>query len=212
MNIEKFLEIEKKRAGVFNMFTALLCEPDEELIKQDIFYRNFSSYLEDFLPRTALNIDRLTNHVIDIDIQDFQVEYARLFIGPFKVPASPYSSLHMGDDIVMGKSTIWVENFYENAGIQFDPRLKDLPDHVAVETEFLYYLIYNEINYLDQEFNDEAHNFWNLHKSFFDSHYKIWIPKLCDLVIENSTLDYYKIIFKALKSFVTKVEIPQFPL
>ena len=211
MNAGQFIEKEKLRANAYNLFSSLLCEPEPSLMQETAIFKNLENYLRKLLPETDIDFSLLYTQVASLSIQKFQVEYARLFIGPFKVPAPPYSSLYLGEDILMGDTTVWVKNFYRDTGLEFDTELRDLPDHAAVETEFIYYLIYNEFNNLDRGFTDEAKLFWDRQKTFTGQHYNLWIPKLCDKVIENTELDYFKIIFKYLKLLVTEVRQPDFP-
>ena len=212
MDRKQFIEIEKLRLNSFNLFSSLMIEPDDELLREGAVFRNLESFLAQLLPEKENKLGDLHSQIEKNAFQELQVEYARLFIGPFKVPAPPYSSLHLGEEMVMGNATVWVNNFYQELGLEFDSELRDLPDHAAVETEFLYYLIYNEIKTLDQGFIDDAKAFWQRQKIFTEKHYNVWIPKLCDKVIENTELEYFKIIFQSLKDLVIEVEVPDFPV
>ena len=44
----------------------------------------------------------------------------------------------------MGDSTMAVLQHYEDAGFEVDEGFRDLPDHIAVELEFLYVLLFRE--------------------------------------------------------------------
>ncbi len=211
METNRFFKIEKLISNAFNLFSSLLLEPDAELIREEVIFSNLGSYLNELLPGKGDELANLPAQIKKHSLQELQVEYARLFIGPFKVLAPPYSSLHLGEEIVMGNATVWVQDFYRDAGLEFDRELRDLPDHAAVETEFLYYLIFNELSTLDQGFYDDSLLFWEKQKTFFEKHYKLWIPKLCDKVIQYSEIDYFKIIFQSLKALVLDLEIPDFP-
>lgn len=212
MNTTNFIEIEKQRANAFNLFSSLLLEPDGEMLADGTIFKNLGFYLSELFPGKENEVSKLYSQIEKHSLQELQVEYARLFIGPFTVPSPPYSSLYFGEEIIMGNTTVWVKNFYEEAGLEFDAELKDLPDHAAVETEFMYYLIYNEVNTIDQGFLDDAQLFWERQKTFTEKHYNIWIPQFCDKVIEYSELEYFKIIFRNLKDLVTESKQPSFPL
>ena len=211
MNAGQFIETEKIRANIYNLFSSLLCEPDPKLAGEPAIFKNLESYLKKLLPETNIDFSACLNRPSNQGIQQLQVEYARLFTGPFKVPAPPYGSLYLGENTLMGETTVWVQRFYEDAGLEFDTELRDLPDHAAVETEFIYYLIYNEFSQLDQGFTDEAKLFWKRQKTFAEKHYNRWIPLFCDKVMENTQLDYFKVIFQYLKLFVTQIKQPEFP-
>ena len=66
-------------------------------------------------------------------------EYTRLFINAFpRVVAPPYGSIYLEKDrIVYGKSTSKVLRFYHETGFTLKEELKDLPDHIAHEMQFM---------------------------------------------------------------------------
>jgi TorA maturation chaperone TorD len=173
MDRKQFIKTEELRSSAFNLFSLLLLEPEEELLREPSVFLNLGTYLNELHPGIGNELIKLPGMLEGYTLQQLQVEYARLFIGPFKVPVPPYSSIHFGENILMGETTLWVEKFYNYAGLEFDPELKDLPDHVAIETEFLYYLIFNQLHAYDQGFYDDARALWDKQKIFFEKHYKI---------------------------------------
>ena len=211
MDVNHFIEIEKHRAGAYNLFSSLMCEPEPEISSNKDLFNYLGSYLDYLMPDNSNHIKDALKESLNVTQQQLQIEYARLFVGPFAVPAQPYSSLHLGESIVMGDATVWVEKFYKSVGVEFDYDIKDLPDHAVVESEFMYYLIFNEISALEEGDYDRAKMFWEKQKTFTSEHYNIWMPKLCTKVIDNSELDYFKIIFQNLDSFISSSEIPDFP-
>jgi TorA maturation chaperone TorD len=83
-------------------------------------------------------------------LEELAVDHARLFVGPEKAPASPYESVWTDVDpmsrepIFNGPSTATVTAAYRAQGLVESPEHRDLPDHVATETEFLCYLCERE--------------------------------------------------------------------
>ncbi len=79
-------------------------------------------------------------------LEDLEVEYCRLFVGPGHVEVPPYESVYHGHDstmqqgLVMGPVTMEVKELYYEAGLQLAAEFSDMPDHIAVETLFLAYL------------------------------------------------------------------------
>jgi TorA maturation chaperone TorD len=141
------------------------------------------------------------------------VEYTRLFIGPFGTLAPPYSSVYFGSNTIMSEETVWVINFYERAGLSFNQeKIKDAPDHVAVETEFLYHLIFNEIKEFEAGNIDKAQHLLNSQREFLVRHYKQWLPKFCMKILEHTNNDYYKALAECIGKFVSSVSIPEFPV
>ena len=62
-----------------------------------------------------------------------QNNYVNLFINALpEVPCPPYGSFYL-EGILMGQSTVQVKNLYHEYGFQ----TQEMPDHIAVELEFL---------------------------------------------------------------------------
>ncbi len=210
MNKNDFTDLECARASIFNGFTALLCQPEEGFIENTDIFDSLKLSFDVACPDCAALVEQMQEAVKENTAQELLVEYAKLFIGPFKTLAPPYSSLYFGSDMLMNDETIWVMNCYKKAGLEFNKELNDVPDHVAVETEFMYHLIHSEIKELDAGNRDNAHVFWEHQQTFFTRHYKKWVPKFCEKILSETKNEYYKKLSECLNSFVNQVEIPAF--
>ena len=168
-----------------------------------IFYkpdREFTSYLRDgfiedvkFLDEAAISgFSTFLNENKEKDDEIFYemlaVEYTRLFTTAIpQVPCPPYESMYR-EDIIMGHSTLSVLDFYNKAGLNVIEKFHDLPDHVAVELEFLYYLTEN--------------GFSAQHDSFMNEHFSKWVPKFCEDVEKNDRIGFYGHAAGVLKDFI----------
>lgn len=120
------------------------------------------------------------------------VEYTRLFIAAIpELPCAPYESI-VRENTVMGNSTLGVLESYGNAGLKVMENFHDLPDHIAVELEFLYYLAGNG--------NMVARN------EFIREHVSKWVPRFCELVEKSDRTGFYKHAAGVLREFITKKE------
>ncbi|SNQ61602.1 TorD/DmsD family molecular chaperone [Candidatus Methanoperedens nitratireducens] len=120
------------------------------------------------------------------------VEYTRLFTSAIPaVPCPPYESVYR-EDVIMGDSTLCALECYNKAGLKVIEKFHDLPDHVAVELEFLYYLM----NY----------GYTEAHDSFMEEHFSKWVPEFCDEVEKNDRIGFYRHAAKVLREFVDKEE------
>ena len=78
-------------------------------------------------------------------LQELLVDYTRLFLGPVQALAQPYASVWLsGTNQLMQAPTLDVMALYDQAGFEIDAEFQELPDHVAVELEFLYVLLWRE--------------------------------------------------------------------
>lgn len=83
--------------------------------------------------------------------EELAVEYARLFVGPFGLRAPPYGSVYLDNQrSVMGPSTMETIRCYEDEGLARDDEFNELPDHIVVELEFMYYLSYRQVEALQK--------------------------------------------------------------
>lgn len=118
------------------------------------------------------------------------VEYTRLFINATpKVPCPPYESMYR-ENVIMGDSTLDVMDRFRRAGLKVAGNFRDLPDHVAVELEFLYYLM--NYGHIEE------------HASFMKEHFSTWVSKFCEEVEKNDRIGFYRHAAKVLREFNNK--------
>lgn len=211
-NTKDFVGIERARAVILNRFTALLCQPEEEVLCSDEVFDTLKRAFDIVDPDATPLVSRMQQAVSQGSVQALLVEYTKLFIGPFKTLVPPYASLYLGSDSLMSEETVWVVNCYRKSGLEFDVQeLKDAPDHIAVETEFMYYLIHSELSELEAGKHEESLALWQNQQEFFNQHYKKWVPQFCAKLATETGSDYYKALSECLNRFVSHVDIPAFP-
>lgn len=85
------------------------------------------------IPEEAGELLRAMNSVEPVRLQN---EYVRLFVNALpEVPCAPYGSVYL-EGSLMGESTLAVGDLYQKYGLTSE----ELPDHIAVECEFLAWL------------------------------------------------------------------------
>ncbi len=135
-----------------------------------------------------------------VELKSLSVDFAELFVGPYKLLAPPYGSVYFEDNRIMGNSTIDVRNCYESEGL--DIVIKDAPDHIAVELEFMYYLIARQI---------EAARESNLHVvqacrrkqlDFLQAHLGRWLQRFVEKVQKNARTEFYRRLAGLTETFV----------
>jgi len=194
-----------------NLFSALFCQPDEGVTKNKNTYETLITLLEVVNSDCIPDVLKMQQSAEKYTIQELMVEYARLFIGPFKIPVPPYSSMYFQEKILMSNVTLWVMEMYKQAGLHFDTNLKDLPDHVVVETQFLYYLLFNQVNEFKNGNKDDAERYHELMQFFVNQHYRKWIPDFCNKIIENTNNSFYKALARCFEKFVRTWAVGSLP-
>ena len=126
-------------------------------------------------------------------IEELACEYTRLFLGPGK-HVGPHESLHRDDHPAQhwGPSTAEVKRFIEHHGLAYDPEFTGMPDHIAVEFQFMAEMAGAEADAIERGQHAEAAQAREIQRVFHEEHLSRWIPKFCDKVIELANLDFYK--------------------
>lgn len=117
--------------------------------------------------------------------QELSLAYARLFLGPFEILASPYASFYLQDDQqLMGPVSQWVAGAYAEAGLEPGPGPREAPDHVAVEWEFMYFLTHQYLG--------AGENLWVERRSaFVSTHLTQWMPPLGEAIKRAKEHEFY---------------------
>jgi TorA maturation chaperone TorD len=139
-------------------------------------------------------------------LEELACEYSRLFIGPGK-HISPHESVHHqldGGDWgkLWGASTVAVQNFVKSAGMTYQDEFKGVPDHIAVEFEFMKQLTIQEKEARDSNNNEQLEYFLSMEKKFLQDHIGTWVPMFCDKVLEIVEHAFYKEIVLLTQAFI----------
>ena len=76
---------------------------------------------------------------------------------------------------------------------------RELPEHVAVELEFMYYLAAMEARMLKQDLTVDVRT---LEKSFLELHLARWVETFAQCVIKNAKLNVYRSSAKLLSKTI----------
>jgi TorA maturation chaperone TorD len=135
------------------------------------------------------------------DIDSLIIDYTKLFVGPYGLLAPPYGSMYLEDnDRVMGNSTMEVRNRYAEEGL--DVCLKEAPDHITIELEFMYFLIFKELEATKINDLDNISRYQEKQRAFLENHLGAWVPDFTDKIEANSQTGFYKNIARITKYFI----------
>lgn len=135
--------------------------------------------------------------------EDLLVDYAKLFVGPTGTLAPPYESAwrDKNSDSPLD-STLALVDLYDQAGFEMDPEFRDLPDHIAVELEFLYTLLFQiAAAARDRDPQAEAHAL-ALHWPLLEQHLARWIDPFTAALSEHAGCAFYRCLAELTRSFV----------
>jgi putative dimethyl sulfoxide reductase chaperone len=196
---EKQLSIyEGLREKIYQWLAACYASPGVEMLEP---LSDLEDALRNLSAEAADSIAALREEAISLDT--LVVDYARLFVGPFKVLAPPYGSVYLENTrTVMGASTTDVRNRYQTFGLDTAKNFKDAPDHINAELEFMYYLIFQENEALKASDFESALGFLEAQKAFLTDHLSIWITEFTAAMEEHAQTDFYKHLAVASRIFV----------
>lgn len=181
-----------KRAASYKFLSECYYLPDDELIQRivDIAQTDrFFIKLEDCIP-PAIELDSL------------RIDFTKLFVGPFKLFAPPYGSFYLENNRIMGDSTVNVRKLYEDE--ELDIVIKDAPDHIAMELEFMYYLVAKQTQATNEENLQAIQLYQQKQKAFLNFHLARWLPEFAENVQKNAQTEFYKELAQLTWMFVQK--------
>ena len=125
------------------------------------------------------------------DLKALAVDAAKLFIGPFELLAPPYGSVYLENSrVVMGESTIDAEKLYIDEGLNLE--LKEAPDHITIELEFMSYLNFLQVEALNASNMESAQLYRKKQLAFLDDHLGRWVFKFTENITTFSHTEFYK--------------------
>jgi len=187
------------------LLAACFYEPDKELFVQENLCANLASSLSasgyEDASRAAIAMQAALEAS---DGEEMQVEYARLFVGPFNLVAPPYGSVYLENKrMLMGDSTVAVLKMYQDAGLKLD--IQEAPDHIALELEFLHFLCFREAQALTQEEMDQVHFFSGIRITFQRKCLAPWVGKFCNNIRKGTENSFYTALADCLEPFVKQM-------
>lgn len=132
------------------------------------------------------------------DVQTLLVDYAQLFVGPAQPLARPDGSGWLSAE----DSAMEVLELYSQGGFELDDEIRDVPDHVAVELEFLHLLIFKQ-NEAQRAGLEEVLASWKeLQALFLAGHLGAWIGPFAAAVKAHAQTAFYRDLADLAERFV----------
>ena len=200
-------EFEKslQRGDCFKLMAACFYEPDRQLFLEEELAEKLEQLLESLSPEGAAAARRMQSCLKELDQEKLSIDHAALFVGPFELLAAPYGSVYIEQKrTVMGNSTIHAARSYQDAGLSVD--VKEPPDHIAVELEFMYYLCTKEATAASNDRSADACRFRNQQREFYRTALKPWAHKFCEAIRQGTDNKFYLNLADCLGHFLLSCE------
>jgi putative dimethyl sulfoxide reductase chaperone len=155
-------------------------------------------------PRAAAYIAHMIDEMEHGEgLERLQIEYARLFVGPYGPSAPPYGSVYLeNEDSVMGASTMRAREMYVDSGLDLSETFKQPPDHVAAELEFVHFLLFKT---LEAEMTSDAESaglYRNRRRTFLQDHLGAWVSEFALKVEKSTEMGFYRDLTSATRTLV----------
>jgi len=200
---DRSLSEQQGRGECARLLAVCFYPPQPELWRQENVLGNLTGLLTAACPTAAEHARRMQVSVSCGSVEELRVEHARLFVGPHRVIAPPYGSVYLEEGRrVMGDSTLHALRAYEEAGLHLDPDFKELPDHISVELEFVYYLTAKGAEAAAAGNADESSRYDWAREAFLDQHLRRWVPPFCARIAERTEHDFYRDLAQCLTAFI----------
>ena len=137
--------------------------------------------------------------------EDLQGEYIRTFmVNPEGAPALPYESVYMNPEgWARGWITAQLEGEYAAAGLSLSLSLKELPDHAAVELEFMAFLCGEEAQAWEKKDLTKGIQVLERQLDFLGHHLSGWFPEFARRVCIADSGGIYPPLVEMAEAFIT---------
>jgi len=181
-----------ERSEAYRLLSDLYRPPDKSLLAAGVLAPLRAVMSVSPLSHLMGVLDEIESYLSQLrDVTDLAVEYVKLFRGPVKALVYPYESMYV-DGEIMGPSTFKVLGLYTEAGLETTEELKDLPDHIAVQLEFMGHLYSWEAEGLKRGDQSLAARCAALRRSFIVEHLSQWVPSFAAAILDHAASPFYR--------------------
>ncbi len=161
------------------------------------------------LPTPALitALTAILPETVSASLDELQRAYTRLLIGPGTGYVPPYASVYL-DPPLNGKPQLWgrettrVEALYGEAGLEVVQGQSRVPDHLALELQFMQHLCAREANAERRGEAEEAARWREIQCAFLRDHLSPWLPRFVERLSQVKAHPIYRALADFAIAFV----------
>ncbi len=144
------------------------------------------------LPNSIAGLDH-----VDGPYLDFESEYIGLFdVGAAGAPCPLYGGAYGGDRMKVMEDAM---RFYQFFGLRLSAEIRELPDHITTELEFLHFLTFRETE-ARQQGKDPA-PFLRAERDFLTRHPCRWVPQLQSRLATRDCSPFFPALIRFAATF-----------
>ncbi|MFN2355560.1 MAG: molecular chaperone [Desulfopila sp.] len=177
------------RADIYRLLSAFFYQPEAAFVEEEVFAQLKTSMTK-VHPQIVPDIVTLEAAFKGVGLDVLQLDYSRLFLGPFEILAKPYGSVYLdGEKVVMGDSTVNAIALYREGQFDIAEDFREMPDHIAVELKFLYLITFNMAQ---EPAAAEKKRLLLLKRKFLREHLGGWVIPYANAVCKGAKTDFYR--------------------
>ena len=204
MALKQDLLHKENRYACYQYLSTCFYPPQKDNFLKDELFDHLAESMGYVCPQAEPFPRQMGEHILLYSPEELSVEYPKLFVGPFELKAPPYGSVYLdGGRRTMGDSTMEVLEMYKEAGIAIGDDFKELPDHVAVELEFMYFLSFYEHRSIECSEMENAYQYLKKQFTFSMNFLGNWVSPFCNKIMQNTDNKFYQSLSALVDTFIT---------
>ena len=131
-----------------------------------------------------------------LSFEEFQAEYLRLFeVGTPRPPCPLYEGAWREREFPDRRELMEeLVRFYNFFGLTLGAKPKELPDHLAIELEFMHFLAYQEARALEEGCDPGSYR--RAQRDFLERHLLRWLPRLRKRLEREETPPFFPALIR----------------
>jgi TorA maturation chaperone TorD len=196
---DELLQLLTFRTKVYNVLRCFYqVGPSEETL---VLLKELLAGIEavDDLPELAAGLAILTDFFqVDYKLDQLELEYAMLLVGPGQTPVIPFESAYGGEGklSLMREPALNARKIYLEAGLMMEKFQSQPEDYLGAELEFMYYLCNSSLEKLKQAEEGEFDRLVELQDKFLTEHLFNWGEEFAEKLYQNATSKLLKGVAK----------------
>ena len=190
------------RADLCRFLSACYYEPAPEFAEENLFDSMLVA-AKRVHPDLADSARKLGESFAAQELQTLLVDYTRLFLGPVQTLAQPYGSFWLKPPAqTQDQPHLVLLDLYREGGFEIDNEFRELPDHIAVELEFLYLLTFTRNQAFAASAVDDVALVELLRRRFLKDHLGAWISPFAAAVKAGAETAFYRELAELTERYV----------
>jgi TorA maturation chaperone TorD len=175
------------RAALYNFFARVFGEPPT--------------------PDLLTALQEMFPNLTPVGLETLQQEYTSLLVGPSDHYAPPYASIYLHPS-QNDKAYLWgpeasaVEDLYRAAGLEITPGQSRVPDHLALELQFLHHLCACEANSDIHGQPEETIQWRRQQQTFLQERLLPWLPRFVEKLKQAQPHPFYGAVGEIVLGFL----------